>query len=214
MSEVKVCRLSREYGQLAVVRRRPAPVGFRRVVLLLANALGAALFAGCLSTASLSHAYKIGDRGPAGGFVFYDKGDASDGWRYLEAAPADQTGPDGVLWKTGDFVRTPFDTEVGAGRTNTRAILEAQGPGDYAARLCAALTIGGHSDWFLPSKDELDLMYQNLKSNDIGGFGDGLYWTSSQAYNQQFAWYQSFAVGFQAASYKTGTFLVRACRAF
>ena len=25
--------------------------------------------------------------GPAGGFVFYDKGDYSDGWRYLECAP-------------------------------------------------------------------------------------------------------------------------------
>jgi len=33
--------------------------------------------------------YKIGDRGPAGGFVFYDKGDYSDGWRYLEVAPND-----------------------------------------------------------------------------------------------------------------------------
>ena len=29
--------------------------------------------------------YKIRDRGPAGGYVFYDKGNASDGWQYLEA---------------------------------------------------------------------------------------------------------------------------------
>jgi hypothetical protein len=31
--------------------------------------------------------YKIGDTGPAGGIVFYDKGENSDGWQYLEAAP-------------------------------------------------------------------------------------------------------------------------------
>ena len=33
--------------------------------------------------------YKVGDIGPAGGYIFYDKGKYSDGWRYLEAAPAD-----------------------------------------------------------------------------------------------------------------------------
>lgn len=34
-----------------------------------------------------SPSYKVGDTGPAGGIVFYDKGDNSDGWQYLEAAP-------------------------------------------------------------------------------------------------------------------------------
>jgi hypothetical protein len=32
--------------------------------------------------------YNIGEKGPAGGIVFYDKGKVSDGWRYLEAAPS------------------------------------------------------------------------------------------------------------------------------
>jgi hypothetical protein len=36
-----------------------------------------------------NHSYKIGDTGPAGGIIFYDKGDSSDGWQYLEAAPPD-----------------------------------------------------------------------------------------------------------------------------
>jgi len=39
------------------------------------------------SHAQGSHSYKVGDTGPAGGIVFYDKGDDSDGWQYLEAAP-------------------------------------------------------------------------------------------------------------------------------
>jgi hypothetical protein len=33
--------------------------------------------------------YKIGDRGPKGGWIFNDKGHYSDGWRYFEAAPYD-----------------------------------------------------------------------------------------------------------------------------
>jgi hypothetical protein len=49
------------------------------------------LFSTCASVSSSyaqgRHSYKIGDTGPAGGIVFYDKGDDSDDWRYLEAAP-------------------------------------------------------------------------------------------------------------------------------
>ena len=33
--------------------------------------------------------YNIGDIGPAGGYLFYDKKNQGGGWRYLEAAPAD-----------------------------------------------------------------------------------------------------------------------------
>ena len=51
------------------------------------------LFTICASVTSSytqeSHSYKVGDTGPAGGIVFYDKGDRSDGWQYLEAAPPD-----------------------------------------------------------------------------------------------------------------------------
>jgi hypothetical protein len=34
-----------------------------------------------------NRSYRVGDTGPAGGIIFYDKGDNSDGWQYLEAAP-------------------------------------------------------------------------------------------------------------------------------
>ena len=55
------------------------------------------LFALLLICASLYAVdYKIGDEGPAGGVIFYDKGEYSDGWRYLEAAPADLVLLDGV----------------------------------------------------------------------------------------------------------------------
>lgn len=41
--------------------------------------------------------YKIGDRGPAGGYVFYDKGKYENGWRYMEVTPNDVRGSSGIV---------------------------------------------------------------------------------------------------------------------
>jgi hypothetical protein len=55
-----------------------------------------------------------------------------------------------------------------------------------AAALCANLSVNGFRGWFLPSRDELALMYTNLKANGVGDFRDGgvadnfEYWASSQ----------------------------------
>ena len=156
-------------------------------------------------------ALKIGDTGPAGGTVFYDKGSASSGWRYLEAAPSDQS--TGIQWYNGNNIDIKTGTAVGAGRTNTDAIIAAQGSGSYAATLCKNLSIGGFSDWFLPSKDELDLMYKNLKKASLGGFGEGWLWSSSQSYSN-YAWSRRFSDGYQDSTGKSNRYGVRAVRAF
>ena len=161
--------------------------------------------------------FKFGERGPAGGIIFYDKGIMSAGWRYLEAAPSDQTDRNGILWNSSQYhsVDTRTDTAVGSGRANTKAIITVEGNGNYAAALCKKLTIGGFSDWFLPSKDELDLMYKNLKKAGFGSFGEGGFWSSSQkGFNTFNAWEQGFSDGRQGGSEKENKFSVRACRAF
>jgi hypothetical protein len=160
--------------------------------------------------------YKVGDRGPAGGIIFYDKGNSSGGWRYLEVAPIDTHA--GIQWYNGKFIDIKgTDVGIGTGKENTAAIIVAQGSGSYAAMVCRSLSLGGFSDWFLPSKDELDLMYRNLKKQNLGGFSTNWYWSSSQ-YNDpynSFAWYQWFSSGDQDYGFKQVSIgAVRAVRAF
>ena len=120
--------------------------------------------------------------GPAGGLIFYDKGAYSDGWRYMEAAPSDQSL--GIAWgnDVADLSTVP---DIGKGKTNTATIVAHYGAGiTYAAGICDALTINGCSDWFLPSKDELNAMYVNLKAQGVGGFENIHYWSSSENYER------------------------------
>jgi hypothetical protein len=159
--------------------------------------------------------YKIGFRGPAGGIIFYDKGKYTDGWRYLEAAPNDlgyaAWGADGKDIPGTDII-------VGSGKKNTQIIIErlkALGETGKAAQLCAGLNINGFTDWFLPSKNELNLMYQNLQVRGMGGFNGNWYWTSSQDNKNKHTWNQYFrGNGDQHLNAKFYTLSIRPIRAF
>jgi TolB-like protein len=86
--------------------------------------------------------YNIGDIGPAGGFIFYDKGLYSDGWRYLEAAPVETEFMAG--WGQQNVPGT--GTAVGSGKQNTQLIVEREqrlGETGSAAQLCARLNYNG-----------------------------------------------------------------------
>jgi hypothetical protein len=102
---------------------------------------------------------------------------------------------------------------VGTGEQNTIDIEAGCTTPGTAADICANLSLGGYSDWFLPSKDELDLMYENLKVFGVGGFAVTFYWSSSEdsAFS---AWAQYFGNGNQYYNGKSNTFRVRAVRAF
>ena len=163
---------------------------------------------------TLKDTYEIGETGPAGGIIFWDKGYVSDGWRYLEAAPA--TSEFNAEWGvSGKDLWEASTTLVGSGKANTQIInnkLQELGEVGRASQRCVALSIGGFKDWFLPSKDELNEMYRQK----IGGFQDELYWSSSHRVNPSYnsAWCQHFGSGSQSTYDKTGTHRVRAVRAF
>jgi hypothetical protein len=160
--------------------------------------------------------YIVGGPGPAGGIVFYDKGDSSGGWRYLEAAPAETEFE--AEWGAYKENVTGTETGIGTGKRNTEliaAFLNSRGETGRAAQVCANLSVNGFSGWFLPSTDELNLMYQNLRRNNIGDFTNDWYWSSSQDANHgSDAWDQYFGYGNRDYNYKYGGSSVRAVRAF
>jgi hypothetical protein len=164
----------------------------------------------------------VGDTGPGGGIVFYDAGSVQSWGRYLEAAPfGDEVQR---TWATGGnqnaAVSGADGTAIGTGEQNTADIVAQSGnqSGNVAATsaavYCSELVSGGQSDWFLPSKDELNLMYTNLHSasTPLGGFSTVGYWSSSED-DDSYAGIQHFS-GYQASGGKVSTYYVRPVRAF
>ena len=144
---------------------------------------------------SCSYTPIIGDT-YQGGIVFYL--DSNSGG--LIAAPTDQGQAEWGCY--GTTISGADGTAIGTGAQNTIDIeIGCTTPGT-AADICANLTLEGYSDWFLPSKDELNLMWTNLADSDgdenstgltdpnnIGGFANYIYWSSTEIDNSS-AWLQ------------------------
>jgi hypothetical protein len=134
--------------------------------------------------------YKIGDTGPAGGIIFFDKTSFTNGWRYLEAAPASSE------------IKANWDTCV---------------------QMTQSLVINGLRGWRLPSRNELNWMYTNLKQKGLGGFSDDVYWSSEEGWGwaarairfSNGEWLRSGAIaGDDVFVHKNNTLTVRAVRQF
>jgi len=76
-------------------------------------------------------------------------------------------------------------------------------------KLLNSLNYKGYSDWRLPTKDELNVLY--LNKDFVGGFSTYLYWSSSE-YNADYAWYQNFTNGGQNYGSKLNYGYVRCVR--
>ena len=80
-----------------------------------------------------------------------------------------------------------------------------------AKNACQNLVENGYSDWYLPSKDELNKLYQAKSA--VGGFAPNYYWSSAE-YGANQAWFQDFGGGYQLVDYKLAEWRVRPVRAF
>ena len=160
--------------------------------------------------------YAIGGTGPAGGFVFHV---TADGLHGLEAAPEDQGA--GTVWGCyGTNLVGARAWGLGEGARNTADIVRGCEEDTIAAALVDRyLSPSGYFDWYLPSRYELDLMYENIgqgapaPNTNVGGFSANFYWSSLEN-NLNGAWEQSFVDGSSSISTKLNTNWVRAVRAF
>jgi hypothetical protein len=158
--------------------------------------------------------YAIGDVGPAGGIVFH----ITDGGLHgLEAAPEDQAAAEwGCRWAV---LPGADGTAIGTGAQNTTDILARCLQENIAAQIADDYVLNGYDDWFLPSKDELNLIYENMYLTGLSDFSGTHYWSSTEidtylVYIGEYAWFQYFPNGAQFVLERIEYRSVRSVRAF
>jgi len=188
------------------------------ILLFLSSLILISLFPGCLPVTPTvtvnAELLAIGDP-YGGGKVAYILQSEDPGY--------DASVQHGLIAATADAVTEPVwsnitttsvgttGTAIGTGQANTTLIVAQTGCRSGAAYYCVTLDEGSYTDWFLPSKYELNKLWINRVA--IGGFADYVYWSSSEDYTS-LAWGQSFGSGYQGYGHKYGNFRVRAVRAF
>ena len=154
---------------------------------------------GCGSSEENDPILSIGDL-HEGGIVFYLDGNGGG----LVASTEDLEG----TYEWGCYLTQVEDggnlTQIGTGYQNTLDIVNQQCLTEFggipAAQVAIDAQINGFDDWYLPSRDELYLMYLNIgqggldSNNNIGNFSDSQYWSSSES-NFSNAWIVAFGVG-------------------
>ena len=183
------------------------------------------------STCATGGVCQVGDTGPGGGIIFYKAVSPficgptrAASCTYLEAAPASWSGNangdtgTSVAW-SGNTTQsvgsaggdTATATAIGWGYRNTLAAVAQDSTPTKAITLARAYNGGGLSDWFLPTKDELNQLY--LQKNVVGGFKSSSYWTSSEV-SATNIYMQDFSNGGSWSNGKSGGDGIRPVRAF
>ena len=191
----------------------------------------------------------VGDTGPGGGLVFYVRASGTfacgatlaSTCKYLEAAPTTGTSAwtdVGRTWANGgipsSLVPGADGTAIGTGYQNTSDIVAQSGTDAATSAAVKASEYRGPnslSDWFLPSKDELNQMCKwargqawtsdatvcdstgTINTAPATGFSTDYYWSSFEN-DADSAWYQTFNGGGQNPRSKSITVYVRPVRAF
>ena len=165
--------------------------------------------------------YKVGDIGPGGGIIFYVNKENPAGSTYFEAACAgwsdgacggsDLSDPQPQWGCSGANLSNAGGVAIGTGEQNTTSIVNGCSSTGIAARIADDLVLGGQSDWFLPSFNEMKEMY--LQKEAIGGFFGKGYWSSSQD-GVDTSRRLGFGRAAEGTSPKTYTHFVRPVRTF
>ncbi|WP_043345050.1 DUF1566 domain-containing protein [Cupriavidus basilensis] len=112
-----------------------------------------------------------------------------------------------IAWGSADHDETGAKSEFD-GWANTEA-LSCSRHAHPAAQWARSLSIDGHSDFYLPARRELSLMYANVPEL----FEKAWHWSSTQsASNSGFAWNQTFGDGGQTITRKSSEYRARAVR--
>ena len=200
-----------------------ASVSFAHVATDSLNIANNVIGGGNITLSPNVSSYAIGDTGPAGGKIFITPSTSGNTTgKYFEAAPvaaqvlrkwATDTDPGIGLGNAATTVVGADGTDIGTGQQNTADIVAQVGnvAATSAAVYCDEYTYGGFSDWFLPSKDELNELYVNQII--VGGFLSSYYSTSSEYSNDAF-WFQSFIDGNPNTPYKNNAYYIRPVRSF
>ena len=168
----------------------------------------------CLPMIGFSQSLSIGDT-YQGGIIFYLDGNGGG----LISAPLYQSPAEWGCF--GTLISGAEGTAIGTGNQNTIDIEAGCTTAGTAADICSNITLGGYSDWFLPSKDELNQMYLNIGQGNalglgnVGGFTTYHHWSSTEGDSFN-SWSQFFGSGAQNLFSKatSGNLNVRAVRAF
>jgi subtilisin-like proprotein convertase family protein len=128
------------------------------------------------------------------------------------AAPSNQS--TGTVWGCdGTDIPGADGMAIGTGAQNTIDIEAGCTEAGIAADICANLALNNYSDWFLPSMEELNVLYVNLDQKGFGAFTNNLYWSSSE-YEAGVARLQNFTDGGWGIAVKYEVGHVRAIRNF
>jgi hypothetical protein len=156
--------------------------------------------------------YTIG-QSALGGIIAYITGGGSSGTSGFVITSTDVS--TSAQWGCqGTTISGADGTAIGTGNQNTIDIMAGCATAGIAARLCGDLTEGGYSDWYLPSKDELEQIWLNRTA--IGGLAMAQYWASTENNTDNTkAWEIDYATGIlYGGKDKSSTGYVRAIRSF
>ena len=196
----------------------------------------------------------VGVQGPGGGTIVYvDSTNEMPMFDYLEVAPTEASASTGVVWSTttancgsaaGTSCQSSFLSDAGTaldfigfgtGRAATAAIVARHNAGgvaktDYAAGVADAYTTATASDWFLPSKDELNEVCKYARNTGqapgastrcaggstatLRGFSEDYYYWSSSETESTGSRAQFFANGDLYSVTRFSEIYVRPVRAF